>query len=287
MAKPAESLTMQAPYSPFEQPADRVLQAVKNQLPTTPLVSVVMTAYNAQPWLQSAAQSILSQTWPTLELLIVDDCSSDHSRECIREIAQHDSRVRPIWMQANGGTYLAKNAALRLVRGDAVTFMDSDDTCTPDRLERQLAALCEDGVVATTCNYERRTPSGQLVLNNGLPARQALISLMVRRGVIDDLGGFDAVRHGADDEYFERVRAVYGRSAHRNVNATLYNALVREGSLSNTAGSDYLIDLSQSGELPPARAQYKQRFVTWHERLLSTGRHPHFPLKGRSPIQMT
>lgn len=278
---------MQATSSHFERPADRVLQALAAPLPATPLVSVVMTAYNALPWLDAAVKSILVQNWSSLELLIVDDGSTDSSRNRIRALAREDARIRPVWMLANGGTYLAKNAALRLVRGDVVTFMDSDDTCTRDRLERQLAALRQDGIVATTCNYERRTPDGQLVLNRGLPARQALISLMVRRGVIDDVGGFDAVRHGADDEWFERIRAVYGRPAHRNVDAALYQALVREGSLSNTAGSDYLIDLAQSGELPPARAQYRQRFLTWHERLLASGRHPHFPLQTTEPMPMT
>lgn len=270
---------MQELSSPFERPADRVLQALTTPLPATPLVSVVMTVYNARPWLDAAIQSILGQSWTSLELLVVDDCSTDGCREQIRSFARQDPRVRPVWMLSNSGTYLAKNAALRLVRGDVVTFMDSDDTCTQDRLEQQLAALREDGVVATTCNYERRTPDGRLVLNRGLPARQALISLMVRRGVLDDVGGFDAVRHGADDEYFERIRTVYGRPAHRNVDATLYQALVREGSLSNTTGSEYLIDLAQSGELPPARAQYRQRFLAWHERLLATGRHPYYPIR--------
>lgn len=277
---------MQELSSPFERPADRVLQALTTPLPATPLVSVIMTVYNARPWLDAAIQSILGQSWASLELLVVDDCSSDGSREHIRSLARQDSRVRPVWMLDNSGTYLAKNAALRLVRGDVVTFMDSDDTCTQDRLERQLAALREEGVVATTCNYERRTPDGQLVLNRGLPARQALISLMVRRSVLDDVGGFDAVRHGADDEYFERIRAVYGRPAHRNVDATLYHALLRDGSLSNTPGSDYLIDLSQNGELPTARGQYRERFLAWQSRLVAAGRHPYCPLSGTSPVPM-
>ena len=269
---------MQELSSPFERPADRVLQALTTPLPTTPLVSVVMTVYNARPWLDAAIQSILGQSWASLELLVVDDCSNDGSREHIRSLARYDSRVRPVWMLSNSGTYLAKNAALRLVRGDVVTFMDSDDTCTPDRLERQLAALREEGIVATTCNYERRTPDGQLVLNRGLPARQALISLMVRRGVLDDVGGFDAVRHGADDEYFERIRTVYGRPAHRNVDASLYQALVREGSLSNTTGSEYLIDLAQGAELPPSRQHYRNTFLAWHARCLLHGLHPYLPM---------
>lgn len=269
---------MQELSSPFERPADRVLQALTTPLPTTPLVSVVMTVYNARPWLDAAIQSILGQSWASLELLVVDDCSNDGSREHIRSLARHDSRVRPVWMLGNSGTYLAKNAALRLVRGDVVTFMDSDDTCTPDRLERQLAALREEGIVATTCNYERRTPDGHLVLNRGLPARQALISLMVRRSVLDDVGGFDAVRHGADDEYFERIRAVYGRPAHRNVDASLYQALVREGSLSNTTGSEYLIDLAQGAELPPSRQHYRNTFLTWHAHCLLNGLHPYLPM---------
>ena len=67
---------MQELSSPFERPADRVLQALTTPIPATPLVSVVMTVYNARPRLDAAIQSILGQSWASLELLVVDDCST-------------------------------------------------------------------------------------------------------------------------------------------------------------------------------------------------------------------
>jgi len=263
----------------FERGIGEPLLALAQALPSMPLISVVITSYNSLQWLDAAIDSILDQTWSNLEILIVDDCSTDGSREHIVHRAGRDARIRPVWMNANSGTYVAKNAGIRLALGDVITFMDSDDLSLPQRLEAQLEALRPPGIVATTSNYERRTPEGITVLNRGLPARQALISLMIKRAVVNDIGWFDSVRVAADDEYFERLRHVYGRQAHRNVNMSYYIALLREGSLSNAQGSEYLIDLKESGALPPARADYKQRSNAWHKRLATQQQRPYMPLK--------
>jgi len=275
---------MTRPSSNYERPAHLPLNAPSVSLPIRPLISVIMTAHNAILWIDAAIDSILKQSWESVELIVVDDASIDGTRQRIIEIASQDHRLRPVWMAANGGTYIAKNAGLRLARGEVVTFMDSDDISDSSRLEKQLALLRQEGIVATTCNYERRTPEGSIVLNRGLYARQALISLMIRREVIDEVGGFDAVRHGADDEYFERIRSVYGRQAHRNVPESLYLALAREGSLSNTQGDTYQINLDEKEGLPPVRQNYKDSFTAWHASFFNKKTTPYVPTTQVVPI---
>ncbi|WP_313644877.1 glycosyltransferase family A protein [Stenotrophomonas sp.] len=253
------------------------LSAPDSPISGTPLISVVMTCYNSMRWLDAAIQSLLTQTWDNFELILVDDGSTDGTRSHITTLARDEPRIRAAWMQHNKGTYAAKNAGIRLARGEVITFADSDDVSSPERLEAQLEMLRAPGLVATTCNYERRTIDDKIVLNRGLAARQALISMMIKRHVINEIGWFDgSVRVAADDEFFERLRAVYGRSAHANVQRSLYIALYREGSLSNDNSKDARIDM-RGEELPPARALYKRESASWHAAERSAGLYPYMP----------
>ncbi|WP_312913855.1 glycosyltransferase family A protein [Stenotrophomonas sp.] len=247
-----------------------------------PLISVIMTAYNTEHWVEAAATSILQQTWSNLELLVVDDQSSDRTLEKVISLQRKDHRVRALMMNRNGGTYSARNAALDYAQGEVITFMDSDDYSHPDRLKLQLEALQAPQIVASTCNYERRDEAGQLVKNRGLAARQALISLMFKRVVVNEIGWFDSVRFGADDEYFERLRHVYGRSSHLNVDATLYTALWRPGSLANNQTTGTNITEPTSELLSPPRRRYKESFTAWHASFAGTGKTPYMPRKSNS-----
>lgn len=249
------------------------------ELSREPLISVIMTTYNTERWVEMAASSILQQTWKSLELLVIDDQSTDETLITLRTLQRHDPRLRILLMNRNGGTYAARNAAMAFAKGEVITFMDSDDQSHPDRLALQLEALRVPGRVASTCNYERRDETGQLVMNRGLAARQALISLMFKRVVVDEIGWFDPVRFGADDEYFERLRYVYGRDAHCNIDATLYTALWRNESLANNAVTGTNISDPTSELLSPPRQRYKEAFTAWHASFNGTGQRPYMPQK--------
>lgn len=263
----------------FERPADAPLGAGSVQLPEFPLVSVVVTSFNSSTWLEAALRSALDQDWRHLEVLLVDDCSSDSSRQIALQLADGDARLRVFLMDRNVGTYAARNAGLAAARGDVLTFMDSDDYIDPVRISRQLSLLRNPGLVATTCNYERRTREGALVMNRGLPARQALVSLMFKREVLAEIGWFDGgMRFAADDEYFERIRHVYGRSAHANVPETLYVALAREGSLSTSGAAATSLDGSAEDDgLSPARRSYVAAYRRWYSALAESGMRPWMP----------
>ncbi len=105
-----------------------------------PLISVNMPAYNAGPFVAEAVESVLSQTLDDLQLVVVDDGSTDQTPSIVRRIAERDGRVRLI-SRPNTGVVGARNDALRISEGEFVAVLDADDVARPDRLERQVAYL--------------------------------------------------------------------------------------------------------------------------------------------------
>lgn len=260
----------------FDRPVSLSLRAQAVVLPDTPLVSVVMTCFNTGKWLRESVSSILAQTWERLELVAVNDGSADDTPGLLTELSKLDSRVRPFHLNRNMGTYPAKNIGMSISHGQVITFMDSDDTVTSDRIERQVELLKEPRTVATTCNYVRVALDGRHLLLGGMIERQALVSLMFKRQVLGEVGWFDTVRTSADDEFFERIRHVYGRASHRNVPAALYRALQRDGSL--TSGKSIQLDAeSAESMLSPPRRAYVQAYRGWYSQLLEKDRRPYIP----------
>ncbi len=116
---------------------------------TSPTVSVLMPAYNVAAYLHEAVASILSQTWGDFELVVVDDGSTDGTREMLRAAAATDARIRLIEMPTNGGIVAALNEGLAACRGRYIARMDADDVALPHRLASQVAAMrAADDVVA-------------------------------------------------------------------------------------------------------------------------------------------
>ncbi|HEY5413866.1 MAG TPA: glycosyltransferase family A protein [Gemmatimonadaceae bacterium] len=106
-----------------------------------PLVSVVMPAFNAARFLADSVASVVAQTHRDVELLIVDDGSSDNTVEMAESLARDDGRVRLIRSERNVGTAAARNLALHVLRGEYVCFLDADDAFLPNKIETQLAFL--------------------------------------------------------------------------------------------------------------------------------------------------
>ncbi|MCR5880883.1 glycosyltransferase family 2 protein [Phenylobacterium sp. J367] len=112
---------------------------------TRPRVSVVTANYNGARHLAEAVRSVLGQTLADLELIIVDDRSTDDSLAVIEAAAAGDPRVRVLVQPQNGGPGAARNRALDAVRGEWIAIFDSDDLMAPDRLERLVARAEADG----------------------------------------------------------------------------------------------------------------------------------------------
>ena len=124
------------------------------------LVSIITPAYNAARFVEETASSVIAQTHPHWEMIIVDDCSKDDTRALLERLAAAEPRIRPIFQPKNGGPARARNTALEAARSPVVAFLDSDDRWLPVKLERQLAFMSERqaGVSFTECR--RINPDG-------------------------------------------------------------------------------------------------------------------------------
>jgi glycosyltransferase involved in cell wall biosynthesis len=117
-----------------------------------PLVTVVMAAYNAGAYLTPAIRCLLAQTYTRLQIIIVDDGSTDGSIDALEDV--RDSRIQ-LHRQQNGGRPAAMNRALDLACGEFYTVLDADDLCHPERVEKQVAALQEHPhVAAVFCGHD-------------------------------------------------------------------------------------------------------------------------------------
>lgn len=119
----------------------------------TPLVSVIMAAYNAVTYIKAAIQSVQAQTVTDWELLVIDDGSKDETAALVSELARQDSRIRPISNAQNMGTARSRNRGLDLARGQYVAFLDSDDQWYPDKLEKQLILAKEKNADIVYASY--------------------------------------------------------------------------------------------------------------------------------------
>ena len=115
-------------------------------------VSVVVPVYNVEKYLSECLDSILGQTYQDIELVIVDDGSTDSSLSVCEKYAREDERVRLV-SQSNGGLSFARNTGIELCRGEWVTFVDSDDALRTDAIERLVEATLEYGVDIACCEF--------------------------------------------------------------------------------------------------------------------------------------
>ncbi len=125
----------------------------------SPELTVIMPVYNASAYLEEAVRSVLASGVEAVELLCVDDGSSDGSGEMLDALAAADSRVR-VWHRANAGAAAARNAALQHVRGRYVTFVDADDKVSPTYLKTLVEAAEHSGADCVVTGWTRFSDAG-------------------------------------------------------------------------------------------------------------------------------
>ena len=115
-----------------------------NSQPTanSPLVSVIIPAYNAEKFIERTLHSVLSQTYQNLEVIVVDDGSQDRTAEIVRSIAEQDRRVI-LLQQANSGVAAARNLGIQKSKGEFIAPIDADDIWYPQNIEKQVECILE------------------------------------------------------------------------------------------------------------------------------------------------
>lgn len=207
-----------------------------------PKVTVGITAFNAQHTLAAAVQSALNQTHKDIEIIIVDDVSTDGTRALIDQLQQQHPQLRVILNEKNVGVAANRNAIVQAASGDFIAFFDDDDTSLPMRIERQLQAIQQAeaayGANALAVCHTARTqvfPDGHTAYCSTLvgtpaprglavamrilvgkpvprstPGAMATCSQMARTNTYRTLGGFDASLRRSEDTDFNIRLALAG-----------------------------------------------------------------------------
>ena len=128
-------------YRKLTKRVDRPVNTVNLKAPP---ISVVMSCYNAERWLAESIESVLLQTWPDFEFIIVDDGSTDRTSQIIGNYAKMDSRIVPV-SKANTELADSLNKGVACARGIWIARLDADDLCEPERLALQWRAASADG----------------------------------------------------------------------------------------------------------------------------------------------
>ena len=123
-------------------------------------VSVITPVYNSSRFIEQSIRSVLDQTYDDLELILVDDCSSDNSASLINDFVKKDSRVRFIQLDVNSGAAVARNRGIEEASGRYLAFLDSDDLWLPEKLEHQVRYMQETGAAFVCSAYERMDEDG-------------------------------------------------------------------------------------------------------------------------------
>jgi len=143
-----------------------------------PLVSVIMPCYNAAPFVAEAIESVRAQTWDRWELIVIDDASTDTSRETIASICAIDPRVSLIDMPQRSGPGPARNAGVASAKGRYIAFLDADDLWHREKLLRQIPWMQECGHVLSFTAYMRRNERTGVETFIGAPAEVQRESLV-------------------------------------------------------------------------------------------------------------
>lgn len=189
-----------------------------------PLVSVIMPAYNHERFVERAIRSVLEQTYRPVELIVVNDGSTDSTLAVIERLHHETGGAFTMLDKPNGGVSSALNLAARHAKGEFLAVLASDDRYLPEKLERQVALFetSPPEVGAVHSNGYEETLDGTSVSMTGsyVPAEGACLlplvardvtavasSVMVRRQAYDQTGGFDETLVGEDLDFYAAVAA--------------------------------------------------------------------------------
>jgi len=230
-----------------------------------PLVSIIVPVFNGAKVLPTALRGLRSQSWPNLEILLVDDGSTDQTLVLAQDAAAQDPRIKVIALGANQGAYVARNEGFAQARGAFVTVHDADDWSHPQKIERQALALIDDPAIQASVSHWVRVDDGLAMtrwrIEEGWVYRN-VSSLMIRASLRDEIGYWDRTRANADTEYYYRLLNAYGGGAIAEVCPGVPLAFGRTQPESLTNRSLTHMRTQYSG----IRHDYMEAALAWHAR---------------------
>lgn len=209
---------------------------------TEGLVSVIVPIYNAEKYLADTLNSIFAQSYKSIEIVLVDDCSKDRSPEIISELQKTHSEIVYFLQEKNMGAGAARNKALELAKGQYVAFLDSDDIWMPDKISKQIDLMKRKASPFSYTAIEMMNEKGEKIkgkrkiketcdykylLHNTIIATS---SVVIDRSVLGDFRM--PLRRGGQD-YATWLMLLRGGAVACGINEALVRYRVASGSLSS------------------------------------------------------
>lgn len=232
-----------------------------------PLVSVIVPCFNAENYLSHVVRSLVQQTWPNIEILLVDDASQDGTVTTAHKLAKMHPCVQVVCSERNQGAYSTRNLGMTHASGDFVTVHDADDWSHPEKIERQMQSLLTDtDRVATVSSWVRVNPAVNFLglwMVGGRFVERNHSSALIRRSVLSQVGLWDEVRVSADSEFLWRLQRHFGEESvqHIDVDMPLSFSLVHPESLTQQ-GSTHVRTIYFG-----ARRLYREASDWWHRQV--------------------
>lgn len=172
-------------------------------------VSVITASYNAGRFIEETIKSVLNQTYTDLELIIVDDCSTDNTEEIVNKYIKIDSRIKFYKLKENSGAAVVRNTALEKAEGRFIAFLDSDDLWDKEKLEKQINFMKSNNYGFSFSSYRLIKENGELLNKEVRVPKEVKYTDLLKNTIIgcltviidkDIIGGFrmPLVRAGQD-----------------------------------------------------------------------------------------
>lgn len=225
-------------------------------------VSVLMPTRNGSDRIGVAVESVLTQSWRNIELIIIDDASDEEHWKRIVEDYGNIDRVKLFRLEHPSGAYVARNYGLEHCTGEFVTVHDDDDWSHPQKIEIQVKEMLDNPDFVGCMSFQSRIGSdGQFLRINDNPEfnQRNYSSLLVRTKEVRQLGGWANLSRGADAEFHDRIKAITGRTVSGVDGPPMSFTKARQGSLTDGEISKGALDFSRQA----LGASYPE----WHSRL--------------------
>jgi len=215
-------------------------------------VSVIIPVYNASKTIELSIKSILNQTYNNIEVIIIDDASTDNSLSIINNLITNNENVKVIELKKNMGCYFAKNIGIRISTGSLICFQDADDISVNNRIEKQAKEIIENDYSIVGTNIIRCTKNIldeynldnviKYELSNQIKPRLGLITLMFKKQIFIQNGYFnDYYHHSMDQEFIDRIYF----NNNNKLSETHCHELLNNGSFKNYKKLDEILYICQ------------------------------------------
>ena len=149
-----------------------------------PLVSVIIPAYNAEKIVGFTLDSVINQTYKNLEIIIVNDCSTDKTLDVLKEYEKKDKRIKVLSNEKNSGVAETRNNALNVASGDYIAFVDADDIWNLEKIEKQLNFMQEKDCKLTYTSVQFIDNDGNLTGQKFIVQEEVNFKKLLKQNVI-------------------------------------------------------------------------------------------------------